>query len=253
MGSMSKSTISNTKERTSAEATSGASPYGAGDKMHATPAPATKTKLEKTQSMLTVISTSIGLLGMAGSVFAMGLATFYTGAVEVRPDMDANDVVVKVYTKEGHESVYHTKHIELMPGSYHLEISSDGRVVHTETKIRFHKTNNIPVHFPRAAQSQPAPTPTPNTNPITAMFAPAATNSPAQNTSVQAQVTQSNPSAPQSAAPAKPTAAQQLSFARADLGEAGNASNTSANNKKRRWWQVWKRSAAEADETDQLE
>jgi hypothetical protein len=208
--------------------------------------------------MLTVISTSIGLLGMAGSVFAMGLATFYTGAVEVRPDLDASDVVVKVYTKEGHESVYHTKHIELMPGSYHLEISSDGRVVHTETKIRFHKTNTIPVHFPHLAQTPPAQAAAANTNPLTAIFAPAQTSAPAQNTSAQAQITQNNPSAPSSAqttAPAQPSAAQQLSYAKADLGEATNASNSAASNnsKKRRWWQIWKRTAAEVNEADQLE
>lgn len=114
---------------------------------HAT-APQQKTKLEKTQSILTIASTSVGLLGIAGSVCSIALATFYTGVVEVSPTQDAAGLVVKVYTKEGHESVFHSRHLELMPGDYHLEVNSpEGKVAHFDTKVQFHKTNVIPVSF----------------------------------------------------------------------------------------------------------
>lgn len=119
----------------------------------------TKTKLEKTQSLLTVASTSVGLIGVIGSIFTYAAATFYTGTVEVQPQQDTPGVVVKVYTKEGHESVFHSKHIELMPGDYHLEISAPtGKVVHVETKVAFHKTHKVPVDLGQAppASAQPA-------------------------------------------------------------------------------------------------
>lgn len=117
-----------------------------------------KTKLEKTQSLLTVASTSIGLLGVAGSIFTFALSTFYTGTVEVAPDKNIAGVVVKVYTKEGHESVFHAKQINLMPGEYHLEISSPaGKVVHSEAKIEFNKTTKIPVSFDDPAPAGSAP------------------------------------------------------------------------------------------------
>ena len=117
-----------------------------------------KTKLEKTQSMLTIVSTSIGLLGVAGSVFAYAASTFYTGAVEVQAHPDSAGVVVKVYTREGHESVFHSKHIELMPGEYHLEVNSpEGKVVHAETKIEFHKKTIIAVDFGQPAEAAAPP------------------------------------------------------------------------------------------------
>jgi hypothetical protein len=120
-----------------------------------------KTKLEKTQSMLSIVSTSIGLLGVAGSVFAYAASTFYTGTVEVQAHPDSAGVVVKVYTRDGHESVFHSKHIELMPGEYHLEVNSpEGKIVHAETKVEFHKKNIVPVDFgqPVEAAAPPAVT-----------------------------------------------------------------------------------------------
>ncbi|MBX9688374.1 MAG: hypothetical protein K2X27_16820 [Candidatus Obscuribacterales bacterium] len=107
-----------------------------------------KGKLEKTQSLLSVISTSIGLLGVAGSVFAYGLSSFYTGSIELVEAKETPGVVVKVYTREGHESVFHARHIDLMPGDYHLEISSpEGKVVHVNPTVRFHETSKIQLSF----------------------------------------------------------------------------------------------------------
>ena len=84
-------TVTNQEERSSKAPGSGANAccadathahaHPAGAHAPAHPVVPQKTKLEKTQSLLTVVSTSIGLMGVAGSVFAMGLATFYTGAV----------------------------------------------------------------------------------------------------------------------------------------------------------------------------
>src|SRR5262249_30222913 len=77
-----------------------------------------------------------------------------TGTIEVRPASEIAGMKVKVYTKEGHESVYHSKHIELMPGEYHLEIClPDGKVVHRESKVEFHQTNVIPVSFAQATDT----------------------------------------------------------------------------------------------------
>ncbi len=174
-----------------------------------------KSKVEKTQSLLSLVSTTIGLIGVAGSVFAFATATFYTGSVEVKPDRDVPGVVVKVYTKEGHESVFHAKHIDLMPGSYHLEISApDSKVVHYETKVRFHKTSTVPISLTPAQESK---------------------QESAKPTDENAEV--SNETGDNSAST---DLAHSPFFAKQEKESEGTP-------KKRHWWQFWKRSANDAN------
>ncbi len=118
--------------------------------------PGQKTRLEKTQSLLSVISSSVGLIGVAGSVFAFAVSSFYVGSVDIKPDREYPGLSVKVYTKEGHESLFHCKHISLMPGEYHLEISApEKKALHLDTKISFNKNNEIPVSFDGLDSSKP--------------------------------------------------------------------------------------------------
>lgn len=117
----------------------------------------TKSSVEKAQPLLSVISASIGIIG-AASTFCIWLAsTFYVGQVEVKPaepSRDVSGVAIKVYTKDGHESVFHTKKIALMPGEYHLEvISPTGSKIPMDTTVRFNETKVLPVSFPDNAAS----------------------------------------------------------------------------------------------------
>lgn len=189
-----------------------------------------KTKLEKTQSLLTVISTSIGLLGIAGSTFAFAASTFYTGSIDVRPDFETPGMVVKVFTSEGHQSVFHTKHINLMPGTYHLEISSpNGKVVHRDSKIHFHKTNVIDVKLgPPPADSVETPA-----QAQASAAAPEAQNPDAGNTST---------TAPVSTSTTDPRVAENSQAIDAQNNSSENQTeNPGEAPKKKRWWQVWKR------------
>lgn len=103
-----------------------------------------KTPLEKTQSMLTVISTAIGLLGIAGSTFAFAVSSFYTGTLQIKAQNEIPGLCVKVHTSEGHESVFYSKNIKLMPGDYELEISYPGKKPsHREAKVAFNKTTLV--------------------------------------------------------------------------------------------------------------
>ena len=204
-------------------------------KAQTNPAPPHKSKLDKTQSLLTVISTSIGLMGVAGSALAMSLSTLYTGAVEVRPDADAADVVVRVYSKDGHESVFHTKHIDLMPGDYHLEISSgEGRVAHADTRVRFHKTNTIPVIFRRSARQ------------IASAHNGSANASAASDSSKPADLANmagnliGDLARPQQDANAEK---QQPAIEAESTTERDTQAQNTQSGKKRHWWQLWKRDA----------
>lgn len=198
-----------------------------------------KSKLERTQSLLTVISTSIGLMGVVGSALAMGISTFCTGAIEVRPNSESTPVIVKVYGKDGHESVFHTKHIELMPGDYHLEISStDSKsVVHADTKVQFHKTNTVPVSFGRSAHLVDSISTSSNV-PDFARVAQTEIATAAGNIL-------GNLAKPRQDA----TPAQQEPAAESESTlEAKSTATDSA--KKHHWWQIWKRSSVVSRSTD---
>jgi hypothetical protein len=210
---------------------------------HKAPAPPHRSKLERTQSLLTVISTSIGLMGVAGSIVAFGISNFYTGAVEVRPPADTPDLIVKVYGKDGHESVFHTRHIDLVPGNYHLEVSSgDGGVAHADATVRFHKTSTVPVVFRRPQRQSLASSTLSGAANVAraagteiASLAGSIFSSPAKSPK--------EPAAEEST-PQEPEAALQP----ADNQTTDNAESGKA--KKKRWWQIWKRSANDGGESD---
>lgn len=216
-----------------------------------------KTKLEKTQSWLTIISTSVGLLGIAGSTFAFAVSSFYTGSIDVKPDFDTPGMVVKVYTSEGHESVFHTKHINLMPGQYHLEIvSPNGRVIHRDTKVSFHHNSDIYVTLGPPPQGS-----TISANPVDATSSDS--SQPEAKDGLGALVnfgaTASGGSASNSTSePASSTAGvsepvakstDESSAAGKDSAESSTETAEGAATKKR-WWQVWKRGDKEASSNE---
>lgn len=219
------------------------------EQIHHAPKPLQKTKLEKTQSWLTIISTSVGLMGIAGSTFAFAVSTFYTGSIDVKPDFATPGMVVKVYTSEGHETVFHTSHISLMPGQYHLEIvSPNGRVVHQDTKVTFHHNNDIYVKLgsppqdatisANTADAQP-PTGAPESKDgLGAMLNFGASSENAAGPDSSTKQTQSGTSSYGQAEPAaKPAAEPKAAVTQNEVTDA-NSENGSG---KKKWWQVWKR------------
>ena len=115
-----------------------------------------KSKVDKAQSLLTVISTSIGIMGALGSLAVWSASAFYVGHIHVKAEQDIPEMAVKVYTKEGHESVFHTKWIDLMPEKYHIEVvGPKGQSVHRDVAVRFNETIDIPVSFelPKAGEN----------------------------------------------------------------------------------------------------
>src|SRR4030095_15771078 len=97
-----------------------------------------KTKVERASSYLSLASTTIGVLGAAGTLFVWLAANFYVGDIEVQPDQVLESVVVKVYDQKGQEASFHTPRFQLMPGSYHLEIvPNGGGAQHTDVVVKF--------------------------------------------------------------------------------------------------------------------
>lgn len=221
------------------------------EQIHHAPKPVHKTKLEKTQSWLTIISTSVGLMGIAGSTFAFAVSTFYTGSIDVKPDFATPGMVVKVYTSEGHETVFHTTHISLMPGQYHLEIvSPNGRVVHQDTKVSFHHNNDIYVKLGAPPQDATISANTVNIEPNTgapeskdglgAMLnfgASSENGSVPESSAKQTQVDLSNSAQVASVNSAKTVEEAKVSGAQSEATDT-NSDNGSG---KKKWWQVWKR------------
>ncbi|MBY0359315.1 MAG: hypothetical protein K2W82_15040 [Candidatus Obscuribacterales bacterium] len=107
--------------------------------------PAAKPKIERVHSYLTVASTAIGICGALGSLFVWLAANFYVGNIELKPEEQLDSLVVKVYNREGHESTYHSKSFQLMPGKYHLEVLlPENKSRHFDTEVIFQKTTEIP-------------------------------------------------------------------------------------------------------------
>jgi hypothetical protein len=119
-----------------------------------------KTAVEKTQSLLTIVSTAIGILGAIGTGCVWLASTFYVGHLELKSEKEVPGMAVKVYTKEGHESVFHTKWIDLMPGKYHIEvIGPKGISQHEDVSVEFNKTHTLNVALPVEAKAAEEPTP----------------------------------------------------------------------------------------------
>jgi len=105
-----------------------------------------KTKVERASSYLGLVSTTVGVLGAVGTVFVWLTANFYVGDIEVQPDQRVQSVVVKVYDQKGQEASFHTPRFQLMPGSYHLEITPNGGATHhADAVVRFHEKTIVDV------------------------------------------------------------------------------------------------------------
>ena len=107
---------------------------------------ATKTGVDKAQSWLTVASTTFGIIGAVGTGAVWLIANFYTGTVEVKANQPVESVIIKVYDTRGKETTFHSKTLQLMPGTYHLEVVlPDGRSRHFDTAVKFGETSALAV------------------------------------------------------------------------------------------------------------
>jgi hypothetical protein len=105
------------------------------------PRPA-KSTVDRAQQWLGLASTTVGLLGAVGAFVVWLGAGFYTGVIEIRPAVK-EPVQIKVFDARGHESTYHTRHLQLAPGNYHLEIASTSRPQTFDAEVQFGRTTVI--------------------------------------------------------------------------------------------------------------
>jgi hypothetical protein len=107
---------------------------------------ATKGKLERTHSVIQTVSMTCGIIGAVGAAGVWALANFYVGDVEIAPSKPVQALIVKVYDKKGQEATFHFNRFQLMPGSYHLEITADNsKPQHTDVEIQFGHKLTVPV------------------------------------------------------------------------------------------------------------
>lgn len=97
-----------------------------------------KSKVERADSMLSVVSKVMAIAGGVGTLFVWLCANFYVGHVSVNCPQEVQAVSIKVHGSKGQEITYHSKEIQLMPGHYHLEITADDHdPKHTEVDVAF--------------------------------------------------------------------------------------------------------------------
>jgi hypothetical protein len=125
----------------------------------ATPAAPQKTKVEKAQSWLALVSTGLGIAGALGTGFVWVATTFFTGEVTVQPDKELPSFVMKVVDKKGQQSTYYNRTVTLMPGDYHLEFGVPDKkpMQHADAHVNLFKTTLIPYAVPAefTADDQP--------------------------------------------------------------------------------------------------
>lgn len=123
----------------------------------APPAPA-KTKVEKAQSYLALISTCIGICGAVGTGFVWLATSFFLGDVQIAPSKPVDAVCVKVIDKRGQAATYYAKDVQLMPGKYHLEISVPDiqTVQHADVDVKLWKISTIPYTVPEKTAANAA-------------------------------------------------------------------------------------------------
>lgn len=99
-------------------------------------------KIESANKYLGLVSTLIGVVGGVGALFVWCAANFYVGDVEIQTSVPVDSIIVKAYDHKGQETTFHTAKFQLMPGSYHLDISPVGaKHTHSDVQIQFaHKT-----------------------------------------------------------------------------------------------------------------
>lgn len=110
------------------------------------PASSAKSKTEQAHHIIQTISMTLGIAGAIGAAAVWVASNVYLGEVEVRPDKPVQSVIVKVYDKKGQESSFHMNHFQLMPGSYHLEVTPDGsKTQHADIEVQFSQKRLVPV------------------------------------------------------------------------------------------------------------
>lgn len=116
------------------------------------PLPHVKPKVERVQSYLTVLSTSIGIIGAVGTGFVWVAANLFVGDLEIKPDKQVDAIVVKAVDKKGQQGVYYSNHVQLMPGVYHLEIGVPDKqpTRHVDVNVQLWKHTVIPYSVPAA-------------------------------------------------------------------------------------------------------
>jgi hypothetical protein len=118
-------------------------------------------KIVKTKETLGLISTTLPIIGAIGTLCVWLISTYYVGDVELLTigDKQLSRVTVKVYDPKGHEATYHTPKFQLMPGSYHLEITPEGQATqHADTEVSFNKRTEVKIALtePQADNEKPA-------------------------------------------------------------------------------------------------
>lgn len=112
---------------------------------------------EKVQSYMTMISTALGIVGAIGTGFVWCYVNFYTGELDFKPSNPVDMLTIKVSDTKGHQSIYYTKQVHLMPGTYHVEVEVPNRPAqHFDTTVEFHKTNAIAVEVPASTTAAKA-------------------------------------------------------------------------------------------------
>ncbi len=125
------------------------------------PAPGQKTKVEKAQNYLGVVSTSIGVVGALGTAFVWLATTYFTGELAISPDKPVEEMMVKVIDSRGHQQIYYTRYVSLMPGDYHIEygVADKKPTVHADAHVNVWQRTIIPYVVPEElAKKEEAPT-----------------------------------------------------------------------------------------------
>lgn len=113
------------------------------------------TKATKTKEIITVLSTAVPVLGAVGTLFVWLCANLYVGNVEIQPANKYETIVVDVFDQKGQQSSFHTPRFQLMPGKYHLAITTDKNTAqHVDAQIELGKTETIKIEN---GESTPAP------------------------------------------------------------------------------------------------
>lgn len=120
-----------------------------------------ESKVTKAKDVFGLLQAVLTVLGAVGTLFVWLMANVYVGDVQVVPSKPVTSISVQVFDKKGQGTTYNTPRFQLMPGTYHMSISVDGKpACHADTKVDFNKTSTVNVEVATepaiAADSQPS-------------------------------------------------------------------------------------------------
>lgn len=124
------------------------------------PAPPQKTKVEKAQSYLGLVSTGLGVLGVVGTGIVWVTTTFMDGEVQINPDKTISALEVKVTDTQGHQKIYYGRNLWLFPGKYHLEFGVPDKqpTTHADATVSLWKKTEVPYVVPASLVEPEQPT-----------------------------------------------------------------------------------------------